>query len=89
MDNPTDPRHGYYNFHKEVQYAITNFINLYVYNHPEDYAQTTVQFTQARLLLRGSTYDRQIVRTDDNRHEDADRKRPTYVDGTHAKTLTT
>eukprot|EP00971_Amphidinium_carterae_P257250 5107004-Amphidinium_carterae.1 len=22
MDNPTDNRHGYYNFHKEVQYAI-------------------------------------------------------------------
>eukprot|EP00971_Amphidinium_carterae_P295261 5863565-Amphidinium_carterae.1 len=46
MDNPTDGRHGHYNFHKEVQYAITDFINLYVYNYPEeDYAQSSTQFT--------------------------------------------
>eukprot|EP00971_Amphidinium_carterae_P342991 6482513-Amphidinium_carterae.1 len=35
-----------YNFHKDVQYAITDYINLYVYDHPEDFAQTATQFTQ-------------------------------------------
>eukprot|EP00971_Amphidinium_carterae_P103928 2058098-Amphidinium_carterae.1 len=45
MGNPTDPRHGHYNFHREVQYAITDFINLYIYNYPEDYAQNSAQFT--------------------------------------------
>eukprot|EP00971_Amphidinium_carterae_P253425 5031407-Amphidinium_carterae.1 len=25
---------------------ITDFINLYIYNYPEDYAQNSVQFTQ-------------------------------------------
>eukprot|EP00971_Amphidinium_carterae_P307960 6120176-Amphidinium_carterae.1 len=46
IDNPTDERHGYYNFHKEVHYAITDFINLYMYNFQDDFSQTAVQFTQ-------------------------------------------
>eukprot|EP00971_Amphidinium_carterae_P151710 3007004-Amphidinium_carterae.2 len=29
MDNPTDPRRGYYNFHTEVHYTITDYMNLY------------------------------------------------------------
>eukprot|EP00971_Amphidinium_carterae_P001348 26783-Amphidinium_carterae.1 len=41
MENPTDNRHGYYNFHTEVQYAINDFNNLYVYNFPEDYNQNS------------------------------------------------
>eukprot|EP00971_Amphidinium_carterae_P104626 2071979-Amphidinium_carterae.2 len=45
MDNATDNRHGYYNFHTEVQYAIGDYINLYIYNFPEDYSQTALQFT--------------------------------------------
>eukprot|EP00971_Amphidinium_carterae_P155383 3081679-Amphidinium_carterae.1 len=27
MENPTDNRHRYYNFHTEVHYAITDYIN--------------------------------------------------------------
>eukprot|EP00971_Amphidinium_carterae_P215213 4271369-Amphidinium_carterae.2 len=46
MDNPTDPRHGYYNFHTEVHYAITDYMNLYVHNIPDDFKSTAVQFTQ-------------------------------------------
>eukprot|EP00971_Amphidinium_carterae_P042237 829787-Amphidinium_carterae.3 len=45
MDNATDNRHGYYNFHTEVQYAINDYINLCIYNYPEDYSQTALQFT--------------------------------------------
>eukprot|EP00971_Amphidinium_carterae_P342715 6482119-Amphidinium_carterae.2 len=30
MENPTDNRHGYYNFHTEMQYAINDFIHWYV-----------------------------------------------------------
>eukprot|EP00971_Amphidinium_carterae_P115658 2290977-Amphidinium_carterae.3 len=30
----------------EVHYAITDYINLYVYNYPDDFAQNAVQFTQ-------------------------------------------
>eukprot|EP00971_Amphidinium_carterae_P023633 466185-Amphidinium_carterae.1 len=32
MDNATDNRHGYYTFHTEVRYAISDYINLYIYN---------------------------------------------------------
>eukprot|EP00971_Amphidinium_carterae_P230261 4569755-Amphidinium_carterae.1 len=58
MDNATDTRHGYYNFHMEVQYAINNFINLYLYNFPEDYNQTAAQFT-------GQDYYFAVVHTTD------------------------
>eukprot|EP00971_Amphidinium_carterae_P323852 6436275-Amphidinium_carterae.4 len=48
MINPTDNRHGYYNFHTEVHYAITesDYMNLYLYNRPDDYKTSAVQFTQ-------------------------------------------
>eukprot|EP00971_Amphidinium_carterae_P349456 6491025-Amphidinium_carterae.2 len=37
LQDPTDPRHRFYNFHKEVHYAITDYINLYLYNMPTDF----------------------------------------------------
>eukprot|EP00971_Amphidinium_carterae_P151659 3006200-Amphidinium_carterae.1 len=43
--DPTDPRHGYYNFHTEVHYAITDYMNIYLYNMPEDFKRTASQFT--------------------------------------------
>eukprot|EP00971_Amphidinium_carterae_P059218 1170962-Amphidinium_carterae.2 len=39
-------RHGYYNFHKEAHYAITDYMNLYLYNMPDDYKKSSYQFTQ-------------------------------------------
>eukprot|EP00971_Amphidinium_carterae_P110837 2195504-Amphidinium_carterae.2 len=87
MDNSTDPRHGNYNFRREVQYAITNFINLYVYNYPEDYAQNAVQFTQQDYyFVVAHTTDKLLeqMTTDMKTQQDE-----TYVDGTHAKTVTT
>eukprot|EP00971_Amphidinium_carterae_P309248 6145332-Amphidinium_carterae.1 len=72
MENPTDSRHGYYNFHTEVQYTIKDFINLYVYNYPEDYNQNSIQFTgqdyyfvvvhTTDKLLEGMTSDLKIDR---------------------------
>eukprot|EP00971_Amphidinium_carterae_P215799 4283572-Amphidinium_carterae.2 len=58
MDKATDTRHGYYNFHMEAQYAINDFINLYLYNYAEDYSQTSVQFT-------GQDYYFTVVHTTD------------------------
>eukprot|EP00971_Amphidinium_carterae_P009775 192815-Amphidinium_carterae.1 len=47
MEKPTHQRHSYYNFHTEVHYAITDYINLYLYNIPDDFGKThSVQFTQ-------------------------------------------
>eukprot|EP00971_Amphidinium_carterae_P305389 6068893-Amphidinium_carterae.1 len=34
MQQSTDNRHKYYNFHTEVHYAITDYINVYLYNIP-------------------------------------------------------
>eukprot|EP00971_Amphidinium_carterae_P298580 5932275-Amphidinium_carterae.1 len=45
MDSATDNWHGYCNFHTEVQDAISDYINLYIYNYPEDYSQTALRFT--------------------------------------------
>eukprot|EP00971_Amphidinium_carterae_P350732 6491712-Amphidinium_carterae.3 len=71
MDMPTDPRHGYYNFHTDVHYAITDYINLYLYNIPDDYRTAAVQFTQQDYyfavvhttdeLLRQMTADLQLA----------------------------
>eukprot|EP00971_Amphidinium_carterae_P044776 880818-Amphidinium_carterae.1 len=58
MENATDNRHGYYNVHTEVQYAINDYMNLYLYNYPEDYSQTAVQFT-------GQSYYFTMVHTTD------------------------
>eukprot|EP00971_Amphidinium_carterae_P044775 880817-Amphidinium_carterae.1 len=58
MENATDNRHGCYNFHTEVQYAINDYVNLYLYNYPEDYSQTAVQFT-------GQSYYFTVVHTTD------------------------
>eukprot|EP00971_Amphidinium_carterae_P266483 5286266-Amphidinium_carterae.2 len=45
LQDPTDPLHRFYNFHKEVHYAITDYINLYSYNMPNDFPRTAQQFT--------------------------------------------
>eukprot|EP00971_Amphidinium_carterae_P326784 6457791-Amphidinium_carterae.1 len=45
LQDPTDSRHRFYNYHKEVHYAITDYINLYLYNMPTDYQRTSQQFT--------------------------------------------
>eukprot|EP00971_Amphidinium_carterae_P290093 5759848-Amphidinium_carterae.2 len=45
MENATDNRHGYYSFHTEVQYAINDHMNLYLYNYPENFSQKSIQFT--------------------------------------------
>eukprot|EP00971_Amphidinium_carterae_P203484 4038138-Amphidinium_carterae.3 len=36
MENGTDEKHAWYSFHRvlEVQYAINNYINIYLYNFP-------------------------------------------------------
>eukprot|EP00971_Amphidinium_carterae_P036109 709638-Amphidinium_carterae.1 len=34
MIQSTDNRHKYYNFHTEVHYAITDYMNVYLYNIP-------------------------------------------------------
>eukprot|EP00971_Amphidinium_carterae_P241690 4798791-Amphidinium_carterae.3 len=78
MDNATDTRHGYDTFHMEVQYAINDFINLYLYNFPEEYNQTAVQFTGQDYyftVVHSTTYYRQVLRTHDERLEDADEQR--------------
>eukprot|EP00971_Amphidinium_carterae_P244380 4852514-Amphidinium_carterae.2 len=46
MDNATDNRHKYYNFHTEVQYAINDYMNVYLYNYPENFSQPSIQFTR-------------------------------------------
>eukprot|EP00971_Amphidinium_carterae_P017313 341423-Amphidinium_carterae.3 len=43
--DPTDHRRGYYNFHTEAHYAITDYMNLYMYNNPGDYKKASSQFT--------------------------------------------
>eukprot|EP00971_Amphidinium_carterae_P323341 6425942-Amphidinium_carterae.1 len=70
MIDPTDNRHGYYNFHTEVHYAITDHMNLYLCNIPDDYKKTAPQFTQQNYyfvvvhtteqLLREMTTDLQM-----------------------------
>eukprot|EP00971_Amphidinium_carterae_P322905 6417805-Amphidinium_carterae.1 len=45
LQETNDPRHKYYNFHREVHFAITDYINLYLYNTPSEYARTATQFT--------------------------------------------
>eukprot|EP00971_Amphidinium_carterae_P292801 5812933-Amphidinium_carterae.1 len=44
LQDTNDSRHKYYN-HREVHYAITDYINLYLYNIPTEYARTATQFT--------------------------------------------
>eukprot|EP00971_Amphidinium_carterae_P250354 4970161-Amphidinium_carterae.1 len=46
MIQSTDDRHKYYNFHTEVHYAITDYVNVYLYNIPTEYPQTAADFTQ-------------------------------------------
>eukprot|EP00971_Amphidinium_carterae_P008256 163058-Amphidinium_carterae.2 len=58
MENSTDERHTYYNFHSEVQYAINDYINLNLYNYPDNYNQTAVQFA-------GQSYYFTVVHTTD------------------------
>eukprot|EP00971_Amphidinium_carterae_P043067 846939-Amphidinium_carterae.1 len=46
MTTYTEPRHTYYNFHHEVHFAITGYINIYMYNMPRDYPMTRAEFTE-------------------------------------------
>eukprot|EP00971_Amphidinium_carterae_P002002 39881-Amphidinium_carterae.1 len=43
IENGTKEKHSWYNFHTELQYAVNDFINLYLYNYPTDYPQTRRQ----------------------------------------------
>eukprot|EP00971_Amphidinium_carterae_P320624 6372794-Amphidinium_carterae.1 len=71
ITDPTDPRHGYYNFHTEVHYAITDYMNLYLYSIPDDYKKSQTRFTQQDFyfvvlhttegLLREMTTDIQMA----------------------------
>eukprot|EP00971_Amphidinium_carterae_P109015 2158697-Amphidinium_carterae.1 len=45
LQEANDPRHKYYNFHREVHYAITDYISLCLCNVPPEYARTATQFT--------------------------------------------
>eukprot|EP00971_Amphidinium_carterae_P015341 302841-Amphidinium_carterae.1 len=45
MQNYTDPRHTYYNFHREVHFAITDYMNIYMYSMPTDFPMTRPDFT--------------------------------------------
>eukprot|EP00971_Amphidinium_carterae_P020528 404311-Amphidinium_carterae.1 len=46
MKNSNDNRHKYYNFHTEVHYAITDYMNVYLYNIPTEFPITAADFTQ-------------------------------------------
>eukprot|EP00971_Amphidinium_carterae_P087773 1736643-Amphidinium_carterae.1 len=46
MKNTSDNRHKYYNFHTEVHYTITDYINVYLYNIPTEFPMTAADFTQ-------------------------------------------
>eukprot|EP00971_Amphidinium_carterae_P070443 1393441-Amphidinium_carterae.1 len=46
MLQPTDNRHKYYNFHTEVHYAITDYMNVYLYNIPTEFPLTAADFME-------------------------------------------
>eukprot|EP00971_Amphidinium_carterae_P216559 4298936-Amphidinium_carterae.1 len=43
FDNGRDERHFHYNFHRRIEYAINDFINVYLHNIPIEYPQRTDQ----------------------------------------------
>eukprot|EP00971_Amphidinium_carterae_P258292 5126931-Amphidinium_carterae.3 len=51
LENGTDDRHSWYNFHAELQYAINDFINIYLYNYPLEYSQPGLQLTSQPYYL--------------------------------------
>eukprot|EP00971_Amphidinium_carterae_P162500 3221514-Amphidinium_carterae.1 len=59
IENGTEEKHSWYNFHTEIQYAINDFINLYLYYNPTDYPQTGRQLmTQDYFLTVVHTTER-------------------------------
>eukprot|EP00971_Amphidinium_carterae_P026123 515198-Amphidinium_carterae.1 len=50
IENGTNDKHAWYNFHTEIQYAINDFINVYLYNYPLDYSQ------QGQQLMKQDDY---------------------------------
>eukprot|EP00971_Amphidinium_carterae_P016533 326607-Amphidinium_carterae.3 len=58
-ENGTDDRHSWYNFHTEIQYAMNDFINIYLYNYPMEYSQPSLQLTSQPYYLTfySKTYD--------------------------------
>eukprot|EP00971_Amphidinium_carterae_P295877 5876211-Amphidinium_carterae.1 len=51
IESGTDEKHVWYNFHTEIQYAINDFINVYLYNYPIDYAQQGQQLRKQDYYL--------------------------------------
>eukprot|EP00971_Amphidinium_carterae_P108288 2144258-Amphidinium_carterae.5 len=47
IDDGSIPKHSYYNFHDTIEYAVNDFLNIYVYNHT----------TYANPVPRGNTHD--------------------------------
>eukprot|EP00971_Amphidinium_carterae_P237702 4719042-Amphidinium_carterae.6 len=43
--NGTDETHSWYNFHTELQYAVNDFLNIYLHNYPAEYPQPGQQLT--------------------------------------------
>eukprot|EP00971_Amphidinium_carterae_P338690 6476160-Amphidinium_carterae.1 len=50
FENGTDEKHGHYNLHTRIEYAMGDFMNLYLHNHPDDYAQHRDQLQQPFYL---------------------------------------
>eukprot|EP00971_Amphidinium_carterae_P243485 4835185-Amphidinium_carterae.2 len=51
LENGTDDRHTWYNFHTRIEYAINDFLNIYLYNYPADYPQPGRQLQQTHYLV--------------------------------------
>eukprot|EP00971_Amphidinium_carterae_P267051 5297006-Amphidinium_carterae.3 len=37
LENGTDDKHSWYIFHTKIEFAIGDFLNIYLYNHPQEY----------------------------------------------------
>eukprot|EP00971_Amphidinium_carterae_P231967 4603462-Amphidinium_carterae.3 len=51
ITNGTDPKHAWYNFHTEIEYAVNDFINVYMYNHPTDFPEQGQQLHKQDYYL--------------------------------------
>eukprot|EP00971_Amphidinium_carterae_P279023 5538977-Amphidinium_carterae.5 len=51
IENGTEEKHSWYNFHKEIQCAMNDFINLYLYNFPLNYKASAHQLTEQDFFL--------------------------------------
>eukprot|EP00971_Amphidinium_carterae_P063397 1254694-Amphidinium_carterae.1 len=51
LENGTDEKHAWYNFQTELQYAINDFLNIYLYNYTAKYQQPRQQLTRQSHYL--------------------------------------